>query len=478
MTPSQPAAGISGMSLYLPRLRVPLEQWCDWTGNSWDKINAVVGRSFRCAAPHENVYTMAATAVLRLIKAYDIDPRSVGFLGFGTESSTDNSAGAVIVRGMLDRELDRLGLPRLSRSCEVPEFKHACLGGVYALKGALRYVAADGAGRQAIVVCGDLATYERGSSGEPTQGAGAVAMLVEQRPALLEIDITAATSASDYRGPDFRKPRVALRDYPEFSGKYSTYAYLDQTAHAVEAMLARESTDALSYYKQLGAVFLHRPYRLMPLQALAFLYLRALLHAAGPELDDLCVSAQVDVAALRAEALAEPDLFATVLDSGDTPNPFPLLSVAASHLRKTASFQQFIADKASLGSAAAMEFGNLYTASLPGWLAAGLAEAADQDGDLAGASVLALGYGSGDAAEAIPMRVAPGWRRAAARIDVRGALADVCDLDRAQYEELHDGVALQQLAVQAHGQFRITHTGSRHEPSFQDRGVEYYDYAH
>ena len=42
---------------------------------------------------------------------------------------------------MVDRELERLGLPRLSRQMEVPEFKHACLGGVYALKSALRYVA-------------------------------------------------------------------------------------------------------------------------------------------------------------------------------------------------------------------------------------------------------------------------------------------------------------------------------------------------
>jgi len=45
---------------------------------------------------------MAANAVLRLICEYDIDPRNVGFLGLGTESSTDNAAGAVIVRGMVD----------------------------------------------------------------------------------------------------------------------------------------------------------------------------------------------------------------------------------------------------------------------------------------------------------------------------------------------------------------------------------------
>ena len=193
---SQP--GISAVSLYVPPFRVSLKDWCVWTGNSWDKISAVVGNSFRIRGRHENVYTMAANAVLRLIRTNDIDPRQIGFLALGTESSTDNAAGAVIVRGIVDLGLERLGLPRLSRQLEVPEFKHACLGGIYGVKGALRYVAYDGATRQAIVVCADSAEYERGSSGEQTQGAGAVAMLIERTPRLLEIDLMHAGNASDY----------------------------------------------------------------------------------------------------------------------------------------------------------------------------------------------------------------------------------------------------------------------------------------
>lgn len=59
----------------------------------------MVGRSFRMPSPHENLYTMAANAVVKLIIQNDIDPREIGFLGLGTESSTDNAAGAVIVLG-------------------------------------------------------------------------------------------------------------------------------------------------------------------------------------------------------------------------------------------------------------------------------------------------------------------------------------------------------------------------------------------
>jgi 3-oxoacyl-[acyl-carrier-protein] synthase III len=189
-------AGVSGMAVYVPRFRVRLEAWCDWTKNSWDKVKSVAGHSFRILGPREDLYTMAANASLRLIRQYGIDPKQVGFLGLGTESSKDNSAGAVIVRGMLDEALTSTGAGSLSRNLEVPEFKHACLGGVYALKGAQRYVTSDGRGRVAIVVCGDIAEYERGSTGEQTQGAGAVAMLVEPETRMLRVDLAHAVRAA------------------------------------------------------------------------------------------------------------------------------------------------------------------------------------------------------------------------------------------------------------------------------------------
>ncbi len=197
---ANPPVGISGMAIYVPPYRVDLERWSDWTGNDASKIRAVVGHAFRMPGPDQNVYTLAANAVLRLIAQYGIDPRRVGYLALGTESSIDNAAGAVIVRGLVDQALASEGKPVLARDCEVPEFKHACLGGVYALKGGLRYLACDGRDRQAIAVSADIAEYARGSSGEPTQGAGAVAMLLETSPRLLELDLAKGGSASEYRG--------------------------------------------------------------------------------------------------------------------------------------------------------------------------------------------------------------------------------------------------------------------------------------
>ena len=283
------AIGVSGLAAYIPPYRVWLEDWCGWTENQWPKIREVVGRSFRVRGPNHSVYTMAANAVIRLIDQYDVDPTRVKFLGLGTESSTDNSAGAIIVKGMVDDALIARGKPPISRSCEVPEFKHACLGGVYGMKGAIRHLALDGAGGQAIVVCADIAEYARGSSGEPTQGAGAVAMLLEEDPQLAVVDLIGSGSASDYRVMDFRKPMSRfcgqdrseshqVQDFPVFNGKYSTTCYIDETLHALNDMYEKRGLDRRKYLRSLRTVFMHRPYRRMPETGWAVSYLFALSH--------------------------------------------------------------------------------------------------------------------------------------------------------------------------------------------------------
>jgi hydroxymethylglutaryl-CoA synthase len=483
--------GVSGMSIYVPRLRVRLEDWCGWTGNSWDKIQAVVGRSFRVPGRHENVYTMAANAVLRLIQNYDIDPTQVGFLGLGTESSTDNAAGAVIVRGMVDRGLEALGRPRLSRHLEVPEFKHACLGGMYALKAALRYASCDAGDRLAIVVCADVAEYERGSSGEQTQGAGAVALLVSRQAKLFEVDLAHAGVASDYRGPDFRKPFARhftkvyapntkrMSDFPVFSGKYSTFSYLDETVHAVEDMLRKLNVSAGKYYDSVHSLFFHRPYQMMPIQAMSFLYVRGLARGDHhrDELKGLCNEAGVSMQAVISEALSTPDLYAQVRELGaDVADPYEATTAVASLVRKSARFRELLQKKMSLGSAYVRDLGNLYSAALPSWLAAGFEAAAREKLDLVGRPMVAVGYGSGDAAEAWPIRAVKGWEAAASRIHLARAIDNPIDLTREQYEALHDGHEIE-ISYQPQDEFVITHVGEKYESAFQDLGIEYYKYV-
>ncbi|MEX2496484.1 MAG: hypothetical protein WD448_10370 [Woeseia sp.] len=488
---SRNTIGISGLAAYMPPYRVWLDDWCEWTGNHWPKIREVVGRSFRVRGPNHSVYTLAATAVMRLIEQYDVDPLRVKFLALGTESSTDNSAGAIIIKGMVDRALVAKGKPPISRSCEVPEFKHACLGGVYGMKGAIRHLALDGAGSQAIVVCADIAEYARGSSGEPTQGAGAVAMLLEENPKLVEVDLIRSGSASDYRIMDFRKPMLRfcgqdrseshqVQDFPVFNGKYSTTCYIDETLHALNDMYDKRKIRAAEYMRSLKTVFMHRPYRKMPETGWAVAYLFALGSGNGEdraELASYCYEAGVEPDALLAEMLSKPEIISLAEPERLNAEVYPLTMAVLRIFRASRTYRREILDKLALGSDTMLDLGNLYTAALPAWIAAGFEQALDEGRDLKGEELLTLGYGSGDAAEVIPFFAVDGWQKAASAIGFNKAMEFAADLDREQYEALHDGRRVIGLGYVPRSEFVIEKVGSRDERQFQDIGIEYYRYV-
>src|SRR2546428_2917450 len=82
--------------------------------------------------------------------------------------------------------------------------------------------AGGGRPRRALVIAADIARYALGSRGEPTQGAGAVAMLVGPEPRALVLGEETGTYADNVY--DFWRPigrREALVD-----GKYSVECYL------------------------------------------------------------------------------------------------------------------------------------------------------------------------------------------------------------------------------------------------------------
>jgi hydroxymethylglutaryl-CoA synthase len=310
-------------------------------------------------------------------------------------------------------------------------------------------------------------------------------MLLERNPTMLEVDLKNAGSASSYRAVDFRKPVLRniirgnlnchFQDLPVFNGKYSTTCYLDETLHALDDMLTRMDREPAEYYRELAATFMHRPYHRMPETSFAMCYLFALGRdgAAGRDvLKQHCAKTGMDVDALLAEMRSRPDILQLVRDGTIDEDVYPLSVELLREFRKSPEFADLLAAKMSLGSETMKEIGNVYCAALPAWIAAGMEEAALNKLDLADGKILAVGYGSGDAAEAIPMTVVPGWEQAAARIGFRRSLESSQDLTRAQYESLHDSGQAEGLLEPDDG-FIIDSIGNNSH-RFSDEGIEYY----
>jgi len=268
-----------------------------------------------------------------------------------------------------------------------------------------------------------------------------------------------------------------FQDLPVFNGKYSTTCYLDETLHALNDMLERMNREPADYYRELAATFMHRPYHRMPETSFAMSYLFAL----GREdrgrkvLEGHCKAIGMDVDALLAEMQSTPDVMDLVRNGTIDEDVYPLSVQLLREFRKSPEFTSLVASKMSLGSDIMKEIGNVYCAALPAWMAAGMEEAEQQQVDLTDGQVLAVGYGSGDAAEAIPMRVVAGWEAAAAKIGFKDALADAQNLTRAQYESLHDSGTADGLRDPDDG-FVIEAIGTNTNPQLSDEGIEYYRY--
>lgn len=182
-----------------------------------DKYTLGIGQEkMSIAPPDEDVVSLAAKAAAPILNK--IDAREISAVLFATETSVDQSkAAGVFLHGLLG----------LSNRCRVVEFKHACYAGAAALQMATTMVRANPK-EKILVIAADIAKYDVDTSGEATQGCGAVAMLITDNPRIIEIEQGSGYYTDDVM--DFWRPNhrtTALVD-----GKYSTKVYLNSLKHA------------------------------------------------------------------------------------------------------------------------------------------------------------------------------------------------------------------------------------------------------
>lgn len=155
---------------------------------------------------------------------------------------------------------------------------------------------------------------------------------------------------------------------------------------------------------------------------------------------------------------------------------FPMTMAIFKIFRASRHYRREVLDKMALGSDTMLDLGNLYTAALPAWIAAGIEQALIENIDLTGTEILTLGYGSGDAAEVIPFKVCKGWKDAAKNIQFSKAMSFTIDINKEQYIDLHNGKSLERLNYELKNEFIIERVGNSAQKNYQDIGIEYHRY--
>ena len=196
----------------------------------------------------EDIVTLAASASDSILT--EQERAEIDMVIVATESGIDQSkAAAVFVHGLL-------GIQPFARSFEI---KEACYGATAALHYAKLHVE-NSPKSKVLVIASDIAKYGIETSGEPTQGAGSVAMLITQNPRIMAFNNDNVAQTRDIM--DFWRPNYSTTPY--VNGVYSTQQYLDSL-----------KTTWLEYQKRyqltlddFAAVCFHLPYPKLALKGL------------------------------------------------------------------------------------------------------------------------------------------------------------------------------------------------------------------
>lgn len=219
-------------------------------------------QSIRFSEPWQDAASLAGDAVLGCASRLSAEQLAgVRFLLNGTETAVDQSKPiAAYVQGMVEQA--GVALPGNIFTFQA---QHACAGGMAALLSAAGMLAMRPAGQRALVCCSDVARYQAATTAEVTQGAGAVAMVVEQNPALLELDLSTPGYASR-DVDDFFRPNDSYT--AKVKGRYSIRCYREALENALVDHAANLGITAAELLRSTDLFAFHVPYYSLPFEAL------------------------------------------------------------------------------------------------------------------------------------------------------------------------------------------------------------------
>jgi hydroxymethylglutaryl-CoA synthase len=420
--------GIDDMACFIPKLYLDIKDLAIQRDISYEKLAHGLGL-YKMSLPdvHEDAATMAAEAVAELIERNQLDPRRIGRLYFGTESALDMAkpTGTYTIEMLEQRFAPQYG-KGCFRHCDVLDMTFACIGAVDALHNTIDWVASN-PDQIGIVVAGDVAKYELGSTGEYTQGAGAVAMLVKAHPRLLAVRNLFGVATESVH--DFFKPRrEKFTETPVFDGQYSNWCFQNRMNEALDDFRQKAIASGLfraDQYKALSErwarLIFHLPYAFHARRMFVERYL-----------NELKLSGKWDNFA-KANQLSEPknEQFS------DTKAYEKAYAGFLKSLSESKKYKLFVAEKLEKAQRASQETGNLYTGSILMALMSTLECDLQEGKPLNGKRLGFVAYGSGSKSKVFEGTLQPGWEQVAQNFGVFKKLSQRRALHYEQYEKLH-----------------------------------------
>lgn len=413
--------GIDAIAFDVAKIHLPIKTLAKARNIEPEKLEKGLGL-LQMTLPdmHQDTVVFGANALTKLILDNKINLAEIARIYVGTESAIDSSKP--ISSFLIALMEQKFGENRLSE-CDVVDFTFACIGGVDALQNCVDFVMANPT-KKAIVVTTDFAKYDLNSTGEYTQGAGALAMLITVNPKIIAFKNQWATSTKGVY--DFFKPYRTIskqeitgnttneawfdnleseieihKDQPVFDGQYSNQCYMDRTREAYFSFKKiKNSTETV--YASWESIVMHLPYAFQGRRMLTEIY---------------------------ALDFPTPILLGDQTDS-DYQNKLKEIS-------KSPEYQEFVTQKLQPAELASSLIGNLYTGSIFMGLLSTLAHFYDSKKEIKGNFFGFLAYGSGSKSKVFEGTIQPEWESAISNVKLFETLKESVEIDFETYEKLH-----------------------------------------
>ena len=369
---------------------------------------------------HQDTVVFGANALTKLILNSNVNLEDIARIYVGTESAIDSSKPiASFLVALMEQ---KFGENTLSE-CDVVDFTFACIGGVDAMQNCIDFVKLN-PNKKAIVVTTDIAKYDLNSTGEYTQGAGAVALLISQNPRIIAFENNWATSTKGVF--DFFKPYRSIskeaitgnsnnenwfdnleaeieihKDQPVFEGQYSNQCYMDRTRNAYFSF-KKNTNSSTSIYASWKSIIMHLPYSFQGRRMLTEIY--ALDH--------------------------ENQIILGNEDTSEYQNKLKEIS-------KSEEYRNFVTEKLQPAEIASSLIGNLYTGSIFMGFLSTLAHFYDAKIDVSNEKFGFLAYGSGSKSKVFEGTIQPNWSAAVANVNLFETLENSFEIGFESYEKLH-----------------------------------------
>ena len=441
--------GIDSLAYYVPSLYVDIQELAVERNIVPDKLVKGLGLKKMTTPDYdEDSASIAANSLYRLIKENNINPKEIGRVYLGTESGVDASkpTSSYVVEILEHVFTEEYG-ERCFKNCDIVDLTFACAGAVDALENCCDWVK-NGENRKAIVIASDIAKYELNSTGEYTQGAGSVSMLVCENPSI--ISFNGAWGVSTKGIGDFFKPRrlfkktnvlieaakllnkdisvneadlllenadskfwsdsndliEVYKEEPIFEGQFSNESYRERVYEAIENFNQQNQRDILNEWEN---IIFHLPYAFHGRRMIVNKWLDWMQENGKSEL---------------------------IYSEVGHPSP-ENKEEWVKKVSKSKLYSNFVNDKIAPGERASSEIGNMYTASIFMSLLSSLECAIDKNKNITNKKIGFISYGSGSKAKIFEGTIQRNWAEKISSLNLFDGLNKRKKISIETYEKLH-----------------------------------------